>query len=92
MTTEGEENFERSTKCWICENTFIERCVKVRDQCHVTRKYRGASHRDCDINVSLNYKFSTVFHNLKNYDAHFIMQEFGIFNFKIRAIPKSVIW
>ena len=28
MTKEDNENFERSTKCWICYNTFVEGDVK----------------------------------------------------------------
>ena len=28
MTKEDNENFERSTKCWICYNTFAEGDVK----------------------------------------------------------------
>ena len=55
MTKKDEENFESSLKCWICDNTFVEGDVKVRDHCHVTGKYRGAAHRDCNISSSRNY-------------------------------------
>ena len=84
------KNFERSTKCWICNNTFVEGGVKVRDHCHVTGKYRSAADRDCNINVSLNYIIPIVFHNLKNYDAHLIMQELSKFYFKINIIPNGL--
>ena len=47
------------------DNTFVEGYVKVRDYCHVTEKYRGAAHRYCSINVSLNYKIPIVFYNPK---------------------------
>ena len=47
MTKEDNENFESSTKCWICDNSFVESDVKVRDHCCVTGKYRGAAHVDC---------------------------------------------
>ena len=40
---------------------------------HVTEKYRGAAHRDCNNNVKLNNKDTIVFHNLKNCDSHLIM-------------------
>ena len=43
-------------KSWICDNTFLEGDIKVRDHCHVTGKGKGAVHRDRNINVSLNYK------------------------------------
>ena len=45
MTKEEDDNFESSTKCWICDNTFVEGSVKVRDHCHITGKYRGTAHR-----------------------------------------------
>ena len=51
--------------------------VKVRDHCHITGKYEGSAHRDCNINLKLNHKIPVVFHNLKNYDSHLIMQELG---------------
>ena len=34
------------------------------------------------MNLKLNLKIPVVFHNLKNYDLHFIMQELGKFNLK----------
>ena len=50
---------------------------KVRDHCHVTGKYRGAAHLSCNFNFQLTNKIPVVFHNLKGYDSHFIMQEIG---------------
>ena len=40
-----------STKCWICDNNYIHTDVKVRDHCHITGKYRGSAHRDCNTNI-----------------------------------------
>ena len=47
MTKKDEENFENSTKCWICDNVYDDGDVKVRDDCHVTVKYKTSAHRDC---------------------------------------------
>ena len=77
MTKGDNENFKNSSKCWICDNDYIVTDVKVRD-CHITGKYRGSAHRDCNINLKLNHEIPIVFHNLKNYDSHLIMQELGI--------------
>ena len=74
MTKEDNEGFENSTKSWNCDNNYIDGDVKVRDHCHITGKHRGSAHRDCNINVKLNHKISVVFHNLKKYDLHLIMQ------------------
>ena len=51
--------------------------IKVRDHCHVTGKYRGSAHAICNLNFQLTNKIPVVFHNLKGYDSHFIMQEIG---------------
>ena len=43
MTKKEIEDFKNSTKCWICDNDYIDTDVKVRDHCHITRKYRGSA-------------------------------------------------
>ena len=73
MTKQDNEDFKNSAKCWICDNDYIDTDVKVRDHCHITQKYRGSAHRDCNINLKLNQKIPIVFHNLKNYDSHITM-------------------
>ena len=75
MNKKDNKDFENSTECWICGNDYIDVGVKVKDYCHITGKYRYSAHRDCDINVKLNCKIPVIFHNLKNYDSNFIMQE-----------------
>ena len=64
MTKEDSEDFENSTKCWICDNDYIDGDVRVRNHCHITGKYRGSAHRDCNVNVKLNQKTPVLFHNL----------------------------
>ena len=86
VTKEDNESFKNSTKCWIYDNDYVGNDVKVRDHCHITGKYRGSAHRDCNINLKLNYKIAIVFHNLKNCDSHLIMQELGKFNLKISVM------
>ena len=90
MTKKYNEDFENYTKYWICDHVYIGCDVKVRDHCHITGKYRGSVHRDCNINVNLNHKIRIVFHNLRNYDSHLIMQELDKFNFKINIIPNGL--
>ena len=63
---------------------------KVRDHCHITGKHRGSAHRDCNNNLKLNHKIPMVFHNLKNYDSHLIVQELGKFNLKVSVIPNGL--
>ena len=65
MTKEGNEDFENSTKCWICYNDYIDADVKVRDHRHITGKYRVSAQRDFNIYVKLNHKIPLVFQYLK---------------------------
>ena len=74
------------SKCWICDNDYIDNNVKIKDNCHITGKYRDNAHKDCKINVKLNHKTPVVFHNLKTYDSHLIIQELDKFNLKINVI------
>ena len=90
MTKGDNETFMNSTKCGICDNDYNENNVKVRDHCHITGKYRDSAHRDCNFNLKLNQKVSVVFHNIKNYDSHLIVQELGKFNIKISVIPNGL--
>ena len=36
------------------EIDYIDNDAKVRDHCHITRKYRSSAHRDCNISLKLN--------------------------------------
>ena len=62
----------------------------VRDLCHVTGKFRGAAHWDCNINFQLTKKFPVIFHNLRGYDSHLIFNELDKFDVKIKVIPNGL--
>ena len=42
MTKEDNESFKKSTKCWICDDGYIDTDVKIRDHCHDAGKHRGS--------------------------------------------------
>ena len=77
MSAREEQRFQSSNKCWKCDKLFDVGDNKVRDHCHVTRKYRGSAHWSCNINLKLTKKVPVIFHNLRGYDSHLIMQEIG---------------
>ena len=83
MAKEDDEDFENSTKCWICDNIYVYTDVKIKYHCHITETYRGSVHIVCNINVDLKHKSPIAFHNLKKYDSHPVMQELDKFHFKI---------
>ena len=55
MTKKDVIDFENSTKCWICDKACVFGDIKVRHNCHITGKYRGSAHRECNIKVKLNH-------------------------------------
>ena len=60
MTIGDNEDFKNSTKCWICDNYYVDN-VKVRDNRNITGKYRCSAHRDCNINLKvLEYPFKQI--------------------------------
>ena len=77
MTKDNEKEFQKANECHICNKKYNENDVRVRDHCHITGKYRGSAHQDCNLNFRLTEKIPVMFHNLRGYDSHFIMQEIG---------------
>ena len=88
MTTEDENNFQNSNDCWICAQKIIK--DKVRDHYHITGKYRGPAHKECNSKLRIPRKLPIIFHNLKGYDGHIIFKELNNFdNIDIQVIHKS---
>ena len=44
MSAEENALFEMTNICWICGNLIENTDNKVRYHCHITGKYRGATH------------------------------------------------
>ena len=77
MSPEDESNFRKATSCHICCKQFTKNDRRVRDHCHITGKFRGSAHNQCNRDFTITNKIPVIFHNLKGYDSHFIMQEIG---------------
>ena len=75
MTDEDEEDYRNNNVCRFCEKEILS--DKVRDHCHLTGKYRGVSHSECNINVTQKQsKFIPfIFHNFSNYDCHMFFKK-----------------
>ena len=76
--------------CWICKKRIDNDEEKVRDHCHVTGKFRGAAHWDCDINFQLTKKAPVIFNNLRGYDSHLIFNEVNKFDVKINVTSNGL--
>jgi len=82
MTAEDERDFCQNTSCYICGRKYKngDENKPVRDHCHISGKYRGSAHNDCNLKLRIDpelIKIPVIFHNLKGYDCHFIMQKIG---------------
>ena len=72
-----EGNFKQAKECHICGEKYNETDRRVRDHCHETGKYPGSAHGKCNLNFQLTSKLPVIFHYLKGYDSHFIVQQIG---------------
>ena len=75
-----EEQYKHDTRklCFICKGKFFEDAknnyIKVRDLCHYTGKYRGETHKICNMMYNTPRKIPVVFHNGSSYYYHFIIK------------------
>ena len=90
MSGEENEKFELTNICWICSKLIENNDNKVRDHCHITGEYRGATHWNCNINLKMTKKVPVLFHNLKGYDSHLIFKELSKFNVEISVITNGL--
>ena len=88
MTGSDWQSFKKATHCHICNKELNP--VRVRDHCYVTRKCRGAAHSDFNINYTFTGLSLVIFHNLRGYDSHLIMQAIGKVNKQIKCIPNNL--
>ena len=74
------ENYDQ-TSCWLCEKEFKPKDVKenpvVRDHCHLTGRFRGLAHNNCNLNTRKAHTsfVPILFHNFSGYDCHLIFEK-----------------
>ena len=111
MSENDEICFKLMDKCHICNKKYTDKDVHIRDHCYITGKFRGSAHQECNLKLRIkpeDIKIPVIFHNLRGYDSHFIMQQIGQIaknhayknkkgeeqHLKINAIPNNMekIW
>ena len=88
MTNEDEKIYNNSHICSICKQEL--NTDKVKDHCHVTGKFRGATNNKCNLKLRIPRKLPIIFHNLQGYDGHIIFKELNNFDVDIAVIPKGI--
>ena len=103
MEEEDEEHFRNTNICWFCEKEFLYThkegeqtfgLYKVRDHCHLTGKYRGPAHHQCNINVKDKQRnfIPIIFHNFSKYGCHLFFKTLidrKPDNINLSIIPKT---
>ena len=56
---------------------------------HLTGKFRGAAHRQCNIKYQIPKFVPVIFHNLSGYDAHLFIEQLGKTEGSINCIPNN---
>ena len=80
MKKKDEDEFQKADSCHICDKKYNEKDIRVRDHCHITGKFGGSAHDYCNLKLRIDpdkIKIPVVFHNLRGYDSHFLMQNIG---------------
>ena len=80
--------------CLFCADPLLVPNFKdsVRDHDHMTGKYCSAAHNECNFKLKLNLKtmpIPVIFHNLKGYDGHLLMQVMARVQGEIKCIPTN---
>ena len=88
MTKEDWRSFHKASRYHICGKDLG--ADKVSDHDHMTGRFRGAAHNECNLNFNLTGKIPVVFHNLLGYDSHLIMSAIGKTNKKINCIANNM--
>ena len=90
MTDQDEDHFRMTASCHICKKA-VAPSDKVRDHCHLTGKYRGPAHNQCNLAYKLATIIPVFYHNLEGYDSHLLMQDLGKYKHrKLSCISKNM--
>ena len=89
MTRTDLDEFSQASVCHICEEDICDDKNKVKDHCHLTGKYRGAAHQECNLKYKEPSFIPVIFHNLSGYDAHLFIKQLGVSSGDINCIANT---
>ena len=90
ITEDQIKKFNSATECYICKKVFSCNNDKVRGHCHLTGKYRGPAHNNCNLNLKEKVNFiPTFFHNLAGFDGHLFIRELAESDGIIECLAKN---
>ena len=90
---DARQGFDDATDCYICTKPLDrEQNTICADHCHFTGRFRGAVHQACNLQYKIDktkYRLPVLFHNLRGYDSHLIMQAVRKHHGRIDVIPNN---
>ena len=86
---------KEKTNCYLCKKPLLQKNYRdaVKDHCHLTGKYRGAAHNQCNLKLRINPKtdqIPVVFHNLRGYDSHHLMQAMANLQKEVKCVANNM--
>ena len=90
MTRADWDSHRTASRCHVCDGLL--KGDSVKDHCHITGRYRGAAHSACNLKLRLSQKTTiipVVFHNLRGYDSHLLMQAISKVDGRVSCIPNN---
>eukprot|EP00102_Acyrthosiphon_pisum_P019962 XP_016657172.1 PREDICTED: uncharacterized protein LOC107882781 isoform X1 [Acyrthosiphon pisum] len=88
-SAEQRKTYELCNNCNLCKTKFSRENHKVADHCHLSGKFRQSLCNTCNLKLQTPNFVPVFFHNLSNYDAHFIVTRLGHDTNSISVIPNS---
>ncbi|KAL4092502.1 hypothetical protein QTP88_027003 [Uroleucon formosanum] len=88
MSDEQEKTHQECTSCNLCL-CYIVGVDKVRDHDHLSGKFRQTLCVKCNLALQQPKFVPVFFHNLSNYDSHYIISQLGFDTNSITVIPNS---
>jgi len=81
--------------CLFCAEPLLQKNYRdaVKDHCHITGRYRGAAYSECNKKLRINHKtgqIPVVFHNLRGYDAHHLMQAMWQLQKEVKCVANNM--
>ncbi|GFY04916.1 uncharacterized protein TNCV_2175721 [Trichonephila clavipes] len=89
LTESEKQLYDNANNCYVCDQTFYENNIKVRDHNHVTQKFNGPCCNSRNLAMKTPKFLPVFFHNLPGYDAHIFINELGYDEKQINLIPNT---
>lgn len=89
MSTEQHQQHSIADTCNLCKTGFTSKNPKIADHNHLSGYFRQTLCNNCNLKLQTPKFVPCFFHNLSNYDAHFIVRQLGYDTNIIKVIPNS---